>query len=89
MTRFELNGRPVEADVPVAVPLDAIQTYRDWKVVFGRYGEFFEVRPVELGRSDGKWVEVVKGLAPGTQYAAANSFVLKADLGKAGASHDH
>ncbi|MGQ0658900.1 MAG: efflux RND transporter periplasmic adaptor subunit [Chromatiales bacterium] len=78
-----------EVEVPIAVAADAIQTYRDWNVVFGRFGEFFEARPVELGRSDGKWVEVVKGLAPGTQYAAANSFVLKADLGKAGASHDH
>jgi membrane fusion protein, heavy metal efflux system len=78
-----------EAEVPVAVSVDAIQTYRDGKVVFGRFGEYFEARPVELGRSDGKRVEVVKGLAPGTPYAANNSFVLKADLGKAGASHDH
>lgn len=78
-----------ETEVPVAVSAEAIQTYRDWKVVFGRYGEFFEVRPVELGRSDGKWIEVVKGLPAGAQYAATNSFVLKADLGKAGASHDH
>jgi RND family efflux transporter, MFP subunit len=78
-----------ETEVPVAVPVDAVQTYRDLKVVFGRFGEFFEVRPVELGRSDGQWVEVIQGLAPNTRYAAANSFVLKADLGKAGASHDH
>lgn len=78
-----------ETEVPVAVSAEAIQTYRDWKVVFGRFGEFFEARPVELGRSDGKWIEVVSGLAPGTSYAATNSFVLKADLGKAGASHDH
>ncbi|HZR02598.1 MAG TPA: efflux RND transporter periplasmic adaptor subunit [Burkholderiales bacterium] len=78
-----------EAEVAVAVPVEAVQSYREWKVVFGRYGEFFEVRPVELGTADGKWVEVVKGLSPGTPYAAANSFVLKADLGKAGASHDH
>ena len=78
-----------ESEVPVAVSVDAIQTLRDAKVVFGRYGEFFEARPVELGRSDGKTVEVLSGLAPGTPYAASNSFVLKADLGKAGASHDH
>jgi membrane fusion protein, heavy metal efflux system len=78
-----------ETEVPVAVSAEAIQTYRDWKVVFGRFGELFEVRPVELGRSDGKWVEVLNGLAPGTPYAATNSFVLKADLGKAGASHEH
>lgn len=78
-----------ETQVPVAVSVDAIQTYRDSKIVFGRFGEFFEARPVKLGRSDGKWVEVVSGLAPGTPYAAINSFVLKADLGKTGASHDH
>jgi cobalt-zinc-cadmium efflux system membrane fusion protein len=78
-----------ETEVPVAVSAEAIQAYRDRKVVFGRFGEFFEARPVELGRSDGKWVEVASGLAPGTRYAATNSFVLKADLGKAGASHDH
>ncbi len=78
-----------EQEVPVAVPVAAIQTYRDWKVVFGRYAEFFEARPVELGRSDGEWIEVVKGLSAGTQYVAMGSFILKADLGKAGASHDH
>jgi len=78
-----------ESEVPIAVPVDAVQTYRDWNVVFGRFGEFFEVRPVELGRRDNQWVEVIVGLAPGTRYAATNSFVLKADLGKAGASHDH
>lgn len=78
-----------ETEVALAVPVGAIQTYRDWKVVFGRFGDVFEARPVELGRSDGKQVEVVKGLEPGMRYAASNTFVLKADLGKAGASHDH
>jgi len=78
-----------ETEVPVAVPLAAIQTLRDWKVVFARFDDVFEARPVELGRSDGESVEIVKGLAPGTRYAATNSFVLKADVGKAGASHDH
>lgn len=78
-----------ESEVPVAVSADAIQALREAKVVFGRFGDVFEARPVELGRSDGKTVEVLKGLAPGTPYAATNSFVLKADLGKAGASHDH
>lgn len=78
-----------ETDVPVAVPVDAVQSVREGKVVFGRYGEFFEARPVDLGAGDGKWVEVVNGLPAGAQYAASGSFILKADLGKAGASHDH
>lgn len=78
-----------ETQVPVAVPADAVQRYRDWNVVFVRAGDLFEARPVELGATDGKQVQVVRGLRPGARYAASNSFVLKADLGKAGASHDH
>ncbi|TAN85218.1 MAG: efflux RND transporter periplasmic adaptor subunit [Gallionella sp.] len=78
-----------EVDVPVAVSAEAIQTVRDWTVVFGRYGEHFEARPVELGRSDGKFTEVLGGLDAGERYAAKNSFLIKADLGKSGASHDH
>ena len=58
-------------------------------MVFGRYGDAFEARPVELGRRDSKYVEVLSGLNEGEQYAAGNSFVVKAELGKAGASHDH
>lgn len=78
-----------EVQVPIAVSVDAIQTVRDWTVVFGRYGQFFEARPLELGRSDGQMVEVLKGLSAGEKYGAGNSFAIKADLGKSGASHDH
>ncbi len=78
-----------EVRVPVAVSADAIQTVRDWSVVFGRYGEYFEARPLELGRSDSKMVEVLKGLSAGEKYAGGNSFAIKADLGKSGATHDH
>ncbi len=75
--------------VPIAVRADAVQTFRDWQVVFIRSGDWFEARPLELGRTDGVWVEVLKGLSPGEQYAATNSFAIKAEIGKLGASHDH
>lgn len=75
--------------VPVAVSLDALQTVRDWTVVFGRYGNYFEARPLTLGRRDGEQVEVLEGLTAGEQYAAGNSFAIKADIGKSGATHDH
>ncbi len=78
-----------EVEVPVAVSVDAIQKLHDWSVVFGRYGKYFEARPLKLGRSDGRMVEVLKGFAAGEQYAAGNSFAIKADLGKAGATHVH
>ncbi|MBA4143519.1 MAG: efflux RND transporter periplasmic adaptor subunit [Nitrosospira sp.] len=78
-----------EIPVPVAVSADAIQTIGDWTVVFGRYGPYFEARPLELGRSDGKMIEVLEGIQTGEQYAGGNSFAIKAELGKSGASHDH
>ena len=78
-----------ETTVPLAVSTDAIQTFRDWQVAFVKYGDEFEARPLELGRSDGEWVEVVSGLKAGDQYAAANSFAVKAEIGKLGATHDH
>lgn len=78
-----------EVEVALAVSADAVQTLRDWTVVFGRYGNQFEARPIELGRSDGKMVEVLGGLQPGERYASRNSYLIKADIGKSGASHDH
>ncbi|ODS57803.1 MAG: hypothetical protein ABS36_05015 [Acidobacteria bacterium SCN 69-37] len=78
-----------ETHIPLAVSAEAIQTFRDWQVVFVKYGDWFEARPLELGRSDGKWVEVLSGLKAGDQYAAANSFAVKAEIGKLGATHDH
>lgn len=73
----------------VTVSAEALQHYRDWTVVFARYGDQFEVRPVTLGRQDGQRVEILSGLEAGQAYAGRNSFLLKADLGKSEAEHDH
>lgn len=78
-----------EVTVPVAVLAEAVQTIRDEPAVFGRYGDQFEARPIRTGRSDGQYVEVLDGLKAGVRYAAKNSFLIKADIGKSGASHDH
>jgi cobalt-zinc-cadmium efflux system membrane fusion protein len=78
-----------ELEVPVAVAVEGVQTVRDWQAVFGRYGTSLEARPLELGRNDGRSVEVKAGLKAGEQYAAQNSYLIKADLEKSGASHDH
>jgi cobalt-zinc-cadmium efflux system membrane fusion protein len=78
-----------EYKVPVAVKLEALQTFRDWDVVFIHVGNTFEARPIEMGRRDAAWVEVLSGLEPGEKYVTQNSFAIKADIGKSGASHDH
>ena len=78
-----------EEQVPVAVRSDAIQTFRDWDVVFMNDGKVFEIAILEVGRRDAEWTEVVSGIAAGQRYVSKNSFVVKADIGKSGASHDH
>lgn len=75
--------------VAIAVRNTALQVVEDKNAVFIHDGHAFEARPVTLGRKDGEWIEVLEGLSPGMTYAAENSFLLKAELGKAGASHEH
>ena len=76
-------------EVPLAVRASALQRFRDFTVVFARVGDTYEVRMLELGRSDGEYVEVLGGLKPGTEYVTAQSYLIKADIEKSGASHDH
>ncbi len=75
--------------VPLAVRTEAIQQYRDFRVVFAKVGNTYEVRMLELGKEGPEWTEVLGGLKPGTTYAAKNSYLIKADVEKSGASHDH
>ena len=76
-------------EVPVAVRKEAIQRFKHWQVVFKKEGDTYEVRPLELGRSDGEWIEVKSGLSAGEEYVTSNGFLVKADVLKSGATHDH
>jgi cobalt-zinc-cadmium efflux system membrane fusion protein len=78
-----------EDAVPLVVPLAALQRFRDWEVVFIRIGEDYEIRPLELGRRDGHHAEVLGGIDPGAEIVVEQSYLVKADIEKAGASHDH
>jgi len=75
--------------VPLAVKRSGLQAFRDFTVVFEQVGDTYEVRMLELGAQDDTWVEVTGGLKPGIKYAADNSYLIKADIEKSGASHDH
>lgn len=79
----------VEQEVPLAVRRSALQTFRDFTVAYAKVGDQYEVRMLELGRRDAEWAEVLGGLDPGTEYVTENSYVLKADIEKSGATHDH
>ena len=58
-------------------------------VVYAQIGNEYEVRMLDLGRQDTDRAEVLGGLAPGTRYVTTNSYLVKADIEKSGASHDH
>lgn len=75
--------------VPMAVRNEALQTEDGKTVVFVRHGDAFEPHPVRLGRNDGVYSEVLEGLEAGDIYVTTNSFVLKAELSKGEASHEH
>mgnify|MGYP000564821094 FL=1 len=86
-----VDGRVVLSATPVdvAIKSSAIQTLEGKTVVFVREGETFTAREVELGGRDADWIEVKFGLMAGDTYAAKNSFVIKAEIGKGSASHEH
>ena len=75
--------------VPMAISESAIQTMEGKEVVFVREGDVFEVREVELGSRDGEWAEVLSGMGPGDVYGSKNSFIIKAEIGKGEAKHEH
>ena len=76
-------------EVPLAVKRQALQGFRDFTVVYAKVGDQYEVRMLELGREAGDWIEVLGGLKLGTEYVTENSYIIKADIEKSGASHDH
>ena len=78
-----------EHEVALAVRQSAVQSFRDFQVVFARFDDVYEVRMLELGRRNRDWVEVLGGIDAGTQYVTENSYLIKADIEKSGASHDH
>jgi cobalt-zinc-cadmium efflux system membrane fusion protein len=78
-----------EVQAPVTVKNSAIQEIEGKIVVFIREGEAFEARAVKLGVKDNLRVQVTGGVAAGEKYVAENSFILKAELGKGEAEHEH
>jgi cobalt-zinc-cadmium efflux system membrane fusion protein len=77
-----------DAQVSVAIVPEALQELEGKPVVFVQNGSRFEPRPVELGRRARDTIEILRGLNAGEQYAARNSYLIKADLLKAEAEED-
>ncbi|WOJ98146.1 efflux RND transporter periplasmic adaptor subunit [Congregibacter brevis] len=76
-------------DAPLVIESRALQSLDDSRVVFVRKGDVFEVRPVELGLTDGRLTEVLSGLIPDERYVVDNSYLIKADIQKSSAEAAH
>ena len=78
-----------ETPAAIAVAKTALQSIKGETIVFVRTENGFEARKITTGRQDARLIEVTAGLAVGERVATGNTFVLKADLGKAEAEHAH
>ena len=89
-------GMTIEGDIKVgekqaaiAVPRDALQFMEDQQVVFVKSGNTYEPRPVSVGMTGTDNAEITSGLKRGETYVSAGSFVIKADILKGTAAHEH
>lgn len=76
----------------VAVPQEAVQTVEGGPAVFVPVaGEpnTFQKRALSVGPAVGGLVPVLAGLVEGERFVEAGSFILKAELGKGSAAHEH
>lgn len=78
-----------EREVPLAVKESALQSFRGATVVFAQQGDTYVARILELGARDGQYAEVLSGLEPGTRHVTAQSYLIRADIEKSGAGHQH
>ena len=89
-------GMTIEGDIKggekqaaIAVPRDALQFMEDQQVVFVKSGNTYEPRPVSVGMTGTDNAEITSGLKRGETYVSAGSFVIKADILKGTAAHEH
>ena len=78
-----------EFNVELAVKKSAIQILDNKSGVFVKNNSEYAFTPLQLGRSDMDYVEVIAGLKPGQWYVTTNSYLLKADIEKSEAEHAH
>lgn len=75
--------------VPLLISREAIQEIDGKSYIFIKVPEGFEKREVQLGAGDNGNVEILSGLSAGEEYASSKTFILKADLSKEEAEHEH
>lgn len=90
---IETAGTDGKDPAPVlAIPEESVQTVEGGPAVFvpveGEENTFAK-RALATGKAVGGLVPVYSGLQAGEKFVASGTFILKAELGKSSAAHDH
>lgn len=75
--------------VSLAVAKDAVQNLGGRQGVFVKNGDEYTFTPLVLGRADDHFYEVIDGLEGSAEYVSQNSYLIKADIEKSEAEHEH
>jgi membrane fusion protein, heavy metal efflux system len=78
-----------QREAAIVVPLAALQEFEGDRVVFIHEGETYAPRPVKVGQKDAANAEVLDGLKGGEEIVVEQSYLIKADLEKESAAHEH
>jgi cobalt-zinc-cadmium efflux system membrane fusion protein len=87
-TFVKVNIETQQITSPLIVPKSALQTIDGETYIFKVIDGGFEKKLVQTGRSDQNHIEITSGLEINDQYAATNSFILKAELNKNSIEHE-
>lgn len=68
---------------------EAVQKIDNQPVVFIETSKGFELQTVKLGKTDGRYTQVLAGVEEGDRYVSSGAFVLKAEAAKGTISHEH
>lgn len=68
---------------------EAIQIMGGQEGIFIHSGENYTFAPLQLGRKDAHYTEVISGATEGQEYVSQNSYLIKADIEKSEAEHEH
>lgn len=86
-----VEGRIVidEFKVSLAVEKEAVQQLGGRSGVFIQEEETYHFAPLTLGRADDHYIEVLAGINASQRYVNRNSYLIKADIEKSEAEHEH
>jgi len=86
-----IEGRIVTNKFPVelAVKNEALQTLGGQRGVFVTHDDEYSFAALVLGRSDKNYTEVLSGLDLDVEHVVENSYLIKADIEKSAAAHEH